>query len=79
MTDTKSIEKMTFEEALDELTILVKKLDSDQESLSDAINAFERGVELKTYCEKKLREAKLKVEKIVASNGGEVTFETVED
>ena len=79
MTDTKSIEKMTFEEALDELTILVKKLDSDQESLSDAINAFERGVELKTYCEKKLREAKLKVEKIVASNGGEVTFETLED
>jgi exodeoxyribonuclease VII small subunit len=79
MTDTKSIEKMTFEEALDELTILVKKLDSDQENLSESINSFERGIELKTYCEKKLREAKLKVEKIIASSGGEVSYETLED
>ncbi len=79
MTDTKSIEKMTFEEALDELTILVKKLDSDQENLSDAISAFERGIELKTYCEKKLREAKLKVEKIVACSDGSVTYESLED
>jgi len=79
MTDTKSIEKMTFEEAMDELTLLVKKLDSDQESLSDAINAFERGIQLKTYCEKKLREAKLRVEKIVASSNGEVSYETLED
>jgi exodeoxyribonuclease VII small subunit len=79
MQDTKSIEKMTFEEALDELTILVKKLDSDQENLSESINAFERGIELKTYCEKKLREAKLKVEKIIASSGGEVSYETLED
>ena len=74
MLDTKSTQKMTFEEALDELTILVKKLDSDQENLSDAINAFERGIELKTYCEKKLREAKLRVEKIVASSDGEVSY-----
>lgn len=79
MTDTKSIEKMTFEEALDELTILVKKLDSDQENLSESINSFERGIELKTYCEKKLREAKLKVEKIIASSSGEVSYEALED
>ena len=79
MTDSKSIEKMTFEEALDELTVLVKKLDSDQESLSDAINAFERGIELKTYCEKKLREAKLKIEKIVASSDGEISYEPLQD
>ena len=79
MADTKSIEKMTFEEALDELTILVKKLDSDQENLSDAINAFERGIELKTYCEKKLKEAKLKVEKIVASSSGEISYENIDE
>ena len=70
---------MTFEEALDELTILVKKLDSDQENLSDAINAFERGIELKTYCEKKLKEAKLKVEKIVASSSGEISYENIDE
>ena len=78
MTDTKSIEKMTFEEALDELTNLVGKLDSDQANLSDAINSFERGVALKNYCEKKLREAKLKVEKISESANGEISTENVD-
>ncbi len=72
-----SIDKMGFEEALQELTNLVKKLDSDQEGLSDAINAFERGIKLKTHCEKKLQEAKLKVEKIVASANGKVSVETI--
>ena len=67
-----SIEEMGFEEALQELTNLVKKLDSDQEGLSDAINAFERGIKLKTHCEKKLQEAKLKVEKIVADASGKI-------
>ena len=70
-----SINQMGFEEALQELTNLVKKLDSDQEGLSDAINAFERGIKLKTHCEKKLQEAKLKVEKIVADASGKVSTE----
>ena len=72
-----SINQMGFEEALQELTNLVKKLDSDQEGLSDAINAFERGIKLKTHCEKKLQEAKLKVEKIVADASGRVSTETM--
>lgn len=75
MTDTKSIENMTFEEALEELTELVRKLDSDQANLSDAINSFERGVALKNYCEKKLSEAKLKVEKIAKSANGDIVLE----
>lgn len=72
-----SINQMGFEEALQELTNLVKKLDSDQEGLSDAISAFERGIKLKTHCEKKLQEAKLKVEKIVADASGRVSTETI--
>jgi len=79
MNSSKSIEKMTFEDALSELTSLVKKLDSDQENLSDAIDAFERGIELKNYCEKKLHEARLKVEKIVTSSNGVITTEILED
>ena len=72
-----TIHQMGFEEALQELTNLVKKLDSDQEGLSDAINAFERGIKLKTHCEKKLQEAKLKVEKIVSDATGKVSTETM--
>ena len=79
MTQTKSIENMTFEEALSELTNLVRKLDSDQENLSDAIASFERGIELKIYCEKQLKEAELRVQKIVSSANGEISTETIED
>ena len=70
-----SVEEMSFEEALKELTELVKRLDSDQEGLSDAINAFERGIKLKAHCEKKLSEAKLKVEKIISDSGSISTEE----
>jgi exodeoxyribonuclease VII small subunit len=69
------IEEMNFEEALQELTNLVKKLDSEQEGLSDAIDAFERGIKLKTHCQQKLQEARLKVEKIVADANGNISTE----
>jgi exodeoxyribonuclease VII small subunit len=79
MSDAKSTQNMTFEEALEELTNLVRQLDSDQANLTEAINSFERGVELKNHCEKKLKEAKLKVEKIVKSAGGEISTEVFEE
>ena len=59
---TKSIEKMSFEEALAELEEIVNKIDTGQESLADAVSSFERGVALKNHCEKMLKEAKLKIE-----------------
>ena len=61
---TKSIEKMSFEEALAELEEIVNKIDTGQESLAEAVSSFERGVALKNHCEKMLKEAKLKIEKI---------------
>ena len=60
---TKSIEKMSFEEALAELEEIVNKIDTGQESLADAVASFEKGVALKKHCEKMLKEAKLKIEK----------------
>lgn len=69
MTESKSIEKMTFERALAELEEIVKRIDTGQENLADAVGSFERGVFLKEHCEKMLKEAKLKIEKITVSNG----------
>jgi|GEM_PF-1435338 len=71
------ISQMGFEEALQELTNLVKKLDSDQEGLSEAINAFERGIKLKIHCETKLQEARLKVEKIILDATGKISTEAM--
>lgn len=79
MNEAKSTENMSFEEALEELTTLVKQLDSDQANLTEAIGSFERGVELKNHCEKKLKEARLKVEKISKSASGEIVAEEFEE
>ena len=59
-----SLEEMTFEEAMKELEILVDSLDKGHVSLDEAIAAYDRGSQLKDYCEKKLNEAKMKIETI---------------
>ena len=75
---TKSIEKMSFEEALAELEEIVNKIDTGQESLADAVSSFERGVALKNHCEKMLKEAKLKIEKITLTAENKIEFTEVE-
>ncbi len=67
-------ENLTFESALAELEIIVKKIESGQESLESSINSFERAVLLKAFCEQKLQEARLKIDKITKS----ATSETLE-
>ena len=75
---TKSIEKMSCEEALAELEEIVNKIDTGQESLADAVSSFERGVALKNHCEKMLKEAKLKIEKITVTPENKIEFTEVE-
>lgn len=65
-----AIAGMSFEEALAELQELVKRLERGDNKLDDAISAYERGAALKAHCETKLKEAQLKVEKIVLGADG---------
>lgn len=78
MSEIKAIENLSFEEALAELEEIVKKIDTGQESLELAISSFERGMQLKEYCEKKLTEARLKIEKITKSSDGSITTEEIQ-
>lgn len=71
------IAKLSFEEALAELQALVKSLEKGDSKLDDAINSYQRGVDLKRHCEAKLREAQLKVEKIVQRADGTLSSEPV--
>lgn len=70
MTADKSIEKMSFEEALEKLNTIVNKMDTGEESLEQAIKDYELGVKLKDHCEKKLQEAKLKISQITKKTDG---------
>ncbi|MCC8467508.1 MAG: exodeoxyribonuclease VII small subunit [Rickettsia endosymbiont of Eriopis connexa] len=79
MTMTKTLEEnISFEEALKELEEIVKKIDNGQESLETAVNSFERGILLKNHCEKKLKEARLKIEKITKLADSTVVLEETE-
>ena len=62
------LEKLTFEKAMKELEELVDSLDKGDVSLDEAIAAYDRGSQLKDYCEKKLQEAKMKVDTIQSSD-----------
>jgi len=66
------IAAMSFEQALAELQELVKRLEKGDAKLDDAIKSYERGALLKQHCEAKLREAQMKVEKIVLGANGSV-------
>jgi exodeoxyribonuclease VII small subunit len=64
-------EGLSFEDALKELERIVETLERGQGSLDDAIAAYERGAKLKKYCQAKLEEARLKVEKIKLDDSGQ--------
>jgi exodeoxyribonuclease VII small subunit len=66
------IAALSFEEALAQLQDLVKKLERGDNKLDEAISSYERGALLKQHCEAKLREAQMKVEKIVLGANGSV-------
>ena len=66
------IDTMTFEEAMNELEKLVESLDKGDISLDQAISAYDKGSRLKDLCQKKLNEAKMKVETIQSSDNSDV-------
>ena len=68
-----AVADLNFESALDELQGIVKSLETGQTALEDSIAAYERGMALKKHCEKKLGEARSKIEKISISSDGTVS------
>ncbi len=72
MSEQKALETLSFEQALSELENIVRSLESGEAPLEKSIDAYERGVALKTHCESKLRDAQAKIEKISVSPNGTI-------
>tara|TARA_B100001142_G_C13856247_1_gene470310 strand:+ start:181 stop:429 length:249 start_codon:yes stop_codon:yes gene_type:complete len=70
--------KMSFESALEEMESIVQKLESGEVKLDEAIDSYTRGAQLKKHCETKLKEAQVRIDKIVLGPNGEIDTETVE-
>lgn len=60
----KKVDELSFEEAMGELENIVRALEGGNVRLDDALKAYSRGMELKTLAEKKLSDAKLKIERL---------------
>ena len=65
----KAIEELSFEGALRELEAIVSRLEQGEVDLEDSIALYERGQALKSHCEKKLKSAEGRLEKIVLGEG----------
>jgi exodeoxyribonuclease VII small subunit len=64
------LEELSFEGALKELEAIVSRLEQGEVDLEDSIALYERGQTLKSHCEKKLKSAEGRLEKIVLGAGG---------
>ena len=60
-----NIEKLDFETAMSKLEEIVEKLGGGKVNLEEMVDLYEQGISLKQYCDKKLSDAKMKVEILV--------------
>ncbi|GAA0586048.1 exodeoxyribonuclease VII small subunit [Caenispirillum bisanense] len=67
------IAALSFEDALAALEEIVRSLEGGRVKLDDAVDAYERGVALRQHCERKLAEARQRVEKISLGADGRPT------
>jgi exodeoxyribonuclease VII small subunit len=65
----KPLDKLSFEEAINELEKIAHDLEEGTLNLDDSIASFERGTELKKFCREKLEEAERKIEILQKADG----------
>jgi len=68
----------TFEQALEELEIIVKELETGSVELDIAIEKYTEAMKLAKYCSEKLKTATDKVNKILTEQGELKDFEVEE-
>ncbi|MFM9938296.1 MAG: exodeoxyribonuclease VII small subunit [Hyphomicrobiaceae bacterium] len=64
------IREMSFERALKELESIVGRLERGDVELEESINIYERGEALKEHCDRLLKQAEVKVEKLAFGADG---------
>ena len=67
--------EVSFEESLNELEDIVKKLENGDISLDNAIKEYDKAMKLASSCDKKLKEAESKIAKIVNDSNELEDFE----
>ncbi len=61
----KKIDDLTYEDAFDRLQKITELLENGNVSLDDSIKYYEQGILLKNFCEKKLKNAEMKIKNVL--------------
>lgn len=78
MTDDKKTDiheteaELSFEQALRQLELVVRQLETGELSLDQSLDAFRQGTELARLCRTKLDEVEQSIAKLVTSTDGEL-------
>lgn len=64
------MEKINFEQSMDELEKVVSELENGDLNLEDSIKKFEKGMELSKKCNKILEDAEKKITVLVKTEDG---------
>ena len=67
------VKDLTFERALKELESIVGRLERGDVELEESITIYERGEVLKDHCDRLLKQAEAKVEKLTLGQSGQPT------
>jgi exodeoxyribonuclease VII small subunit len=67
-----------FEEAMLDLEEVVKKLETGEVPLEDAISLYKKGMELSSFCHEKLQNAEKQLISIIDQNDNKVEFNPVQ-
>ena len=74
---SKTPEPKTFEESLDQLEAIVRKLEDGEMPLEESLELFERGVKLSRECRDRLTKAERRIEVLMKEADGSITLEDV--
>lgn len=64
----RKIDNLNFENALAELETIVQKMESGDLTLEESLQAFEQGIKLTKECQKALKSAEQKVNKLLSKD-----------
>ena len=70
MTDQPDFADLSFEDALKQLEAIVARLESGDAALDESITLYTKGDALRAQCEKRLKDAQARIEKITLGSDG---------
>lgn len=76
---TEEKKEQTFEEAMEKLEVIVKKLEENDVPLEEAINLFQEGMTLSKVCHQRLQVVEDKMDQILDNNGEVKPFNIQEE